>query len=685
MKELRVFSCVLTLSTLCLLGYGATLPGSAAGIRPTITITQPAHGAVVQGNVTVAVAYRSVSGINVTHLEFYIDKSLYKAVKLPNPNTEGTYSFVWDPTGLDAGIHNITAIAYDAKGHPGDVAISIYLDNQPGAADNQAPSLSIANLRNGQTVSGVTHIVAQAVDNVGVKMVMFFLNKRLAYGTNHAPYRYTWDTTKAPNGSYTVEVYAYDAQDNRGEATPVVVNVNNAGGRTLPNESLTASEPAKVAVAPAAPSTPGISKMRDVQSGAFAKVQRPAALPTLPLPKPVLSQPNYQPEGAQPRMSVALSQVKPGMSAAANALPPAQRSIVTKPIVGVASLPLNDMLAGARYLQSTGARTFRSASNVATEPGQRAVRPLVSSARVATDNVAAMLRYLQNTNASFAPAAASMSQPTGTPMSNPQVSASARAIATADMVNAPHVAIASTFGGAASRTAEPRNSSNPSMSAAHAAPQVVAFAAPAVPVTMTGTAVGMRYATPSERTAAPTVTGDAAKAPAVMIALVDRQSHRAVPVAMLMSNRTAEPSAARNELPATAAKPAPVKQLVLTRKGKGTITIVYNGQPVHFPDVRPRVQSGMTLAPFRQIFERGGGSVVWNNLIKQVKASGDGRKVEFTIGNAQAMVNDKSVQMQTAPVLVDGRAIVPLSFVREALGVTVDYDPATGHITIAAK
>ena len=170
----------------------------------------------------------------------------------------------------------------------------------------------------------------------------------------------------------------------------------------------------------------------------------------------------------------------------------------------------------------------------------------------------------------------------------------------------------------------------------------------------------------------------------VVIAVMDRQTRQALPLAVVSTPRDTMPPARRPELPAGTRKPAPVENLVINRNGK-KISVVYNGRPVDFGRLTPFSRDGMTLAPFRNIFEHSGGVVFWNNLIKRVKASSDGRKVEFTIGDLQALVNDKSVRMQTAPVLVDGRAVVPLSFLRDALDVTIEYNPATGRIVIAAK
>jgi hypothetical protein len=115
-----------------------------------------------------------------------------------------------------------------------------------------------------------------------------------------------------------------------------------------------------------------------------------------------------------------------------------------------------------------------------------------------------------------------------------------------------------------------------------------------------------------------------------------------------------------------------------------TLQIAFDNQLIAF-DVPPRVVHGMPLAPFRQIFEHTGGTVEWYAQSKTVRAINPNREIEFRIGQRTATVNDQSLKMQTAPYIDRGRAIVPLSFVKDALNVSVQYDPQTGHILIQSK
>jgi hypothetical protein len=52
------------------------------------------------------------------------------------------------------------------------------------------------------------------------------------------------------------------------------------------------------------------------------------------------------------------------------------------------------------------------------------------------------------------------------------------------------------------------------------------------------------------------------------------------------------------------------------------------------------------------------------------------------IGDLNATVNELSVKMEAVPYLDRGRTIVPLSFLRDALKVNVDYDKKTNHVLI---
>lgn len=113
----------------------------------------------------------------------------------------------------------------------------------------------------------------------------------------------------------------------------------------------------------------------------------------------------------------------------------------------------------------------------------------------------------------------------------------------------------------------------------------------------------------------------------------------------------------------------------------GEFAILFNNAPVFF-DVAPRVMNGIALAPFRHLFEHAGGEVGWDHSSKTVTAEGLGLNLMFQIGLREAQLNGSPIFMETVPFIERNRAMVPLSFIREALGVRVQVDPESGHVLI---
>lgn len=139
----------------------------------------------------------------------------------------------------------------------------------------------------------------------------------------------------------------------------------------------------------------------------------------------------------------------------------------------------------------------------------------------------------------------------------------------------------------------------------------------------------------------------------------------------------------------TAVKTAASAGMVSIVKGTrlpnfGRFSVAFEGRFIDF-DVQPRVDSGVPMTPFRHLFEANGGKVKWENGNKSLLAQGDGKSVFIQIGDPLAKVNELSIRMETSPYLDRGRTIVPLSFLRDALAVNVDYDKATGHVLITKR
>jgi Bacterial Ig domain len=95
-------------------------------------------------------------------------------------------------------------------------------------ADTTAPTVSLTAPASGATVSGTVNLTATASDNIKVAGVQFLVDgTALGAEDTKSPYRVSWNTTTATNGTYTLTAVARDAAGNTTTSEPVTVTVNN--------------------------------------------------------------------------------------------------------------------------------------------------------------------------------------------------------------------------------------------------------------------------------------------------------------------------------------------------------------------------------------------------------------------------------------------------------------------------
>ncbi len=114
---------------------------------------------------------------------------------------------------------------------------------------------------------------------------------------------------------------------------------------------------------------------------------------------------------------------------------------------------------------------------------------------------------------------------------------------------------------------------------------------------------------------------------------------------------------------------------------QGTVRVFVDGDQVVF-DQPPVVVGGRVLVPLRGIFEKMGATVVWVASTRTVRAQRGTTSVELQIGSRNALVNGQTVTLDVPAQIVGGRTLVPLRFISESLGATVDYNAATRTVQI---
>lgn len=109
------------------------------------------------------------------------------------------------------------------------------------------------------------------------------------------------------------------------------------------------------------------------------------------------------------------------------------------------------------------------------------------------------------------------------------------------------------------------------------------------------------------------------------------------------------------------------------------LSVQLSGKTLTFPDVQPFFENGRTMVPFRTVAEALGAEVGYDS--GTVSASLDGTVCRFAIGGDTLTVSDratgkvlKTVPLDASPIEKDGRTCVPVRFLAESLGLTVEWD-----------
>lgn len=106
-------------------------------------------------------------------------------------------------------------------------------------------------------------------------------------------------------------------------------------------------------------------------------------------------------------------------------------------------------------------------------------------------------------------------------------------------------------------------------------------------------------------------------------------------------------------------------------------------------EVAPFIKDGRTFVPVRYVAEPFGAQVIWNGTERKVTLIHK-KFIELWIGNPQATVDGTAIYIDPTntsvmPFIMEGRTLLPLRFVSEAFGATVNWDSVAKKVTIEYK
>ncbi len=115
------------------------------------------------------------------------------------------------------------------------------------------------------------------------------------------------------------------------------------------------------------------------------------------------------------------------------------------------------------------------------------------------------------------------------------------------------------------------------------------------------------------------------------------------------------------------------------------ISVSVNGNAVDFSaydNVMPYIESDRTLVPIRALAENMGFTVNWDDATRTVTVKGGDTEITLVIDSDKATVNGEEKVLDVPARITSDRTFIPLRFVSENMGATVEWNDADRSISI---
>ena len=112
------------------------------------------------------------------------------------------------------------------------------------------------------------------------------------------------------------------------------------------------------------------------------------------------------------------------------------------------------------------------------------------------------------------------------------------------------------------------------------------------------------------------------------------------------------------------------------------VQVLIDGRELDTGDGEAVIKESRTMVPVRSIFEALGAEVFWSETERKITARKDETEIELVIGKNTAKIDGKTAGLDAAPVIADGRTLVPARFVSEAFGYKVEWKEARQSVYI---
>jgi len=115
------------------------------------------------------------------------------------------------------------------------------------------------------------------------------------------------------------------------------------------------------------------------------------------------------------------------------------------------------------------------------------------------------------------------------------------------------------------------------------------------------------------------------------------------------------------------------------------ITVTINNTSVNFVDQPPTIVDGRTLVPVRGVFEALGFVPTWNEEARQATLTRADATIVITIDSVTFTTNGVSHALDVPAQIIGGRTMVPLRAILESVGYDLDWDGVTRTVIVTTS
>lgn len=114
------------------------------------------------------------------------------------------------------------------------------------------------------------------------------------------------------------------------------------------------------------------------------------------------------------------------------------------------------------------------------------------------------------------------------------------------------------------------------------------------------------------------------------------------------------------------------------------IKVVVDGKVIEF-DVPPTTINDRTMVPLRKIFEAMNAMVEWDEASETITARRNNDSIVLRIDSTYAFVNGVNERLDAPATMIEDRTFIPVRFISESFGATVEWDEETKTVTIRSN